>query len=184
MENALYDFKSKNENNKQFQCLNVISKLLTNIHKNPTEPKYRAVQRGNPTIKSKILDNPGGEALLISCGFAFDDTSFIFYDEETLSNTLHTIDAEKETSELSILTHEAKEKKLLIQSEQRKFKEQKEKAQHEKKLISMKMKLDRQEKAHQPKTGDLFAEDIRFKPNPVAMSMENMMKLMPPIPRR
>ena len=145
METALKEFKSQNGIQKHLQCFSIIWKLLLNIHKNPNEPKYKCVKKTNPTIKTEILDNPGGVNLLLACGFANNDMTYIFHHEDFLPQYIETIEYEKEIAQIQTLPPEEREKKLLILTEQHILKMQKEKAELEKKIMVEKMKHDSEE---------------------------------------
>eukprot|EP00930_Biecheleria_cincta_P077622 TRINITY_DN64927_c0_g1_i1.p1 TRINITY_DN64927_c0_g1~~TRINITY_DN64927_c0_g1_i1.p1 ORF type:complete len:176 (-),score=45.25 TRINITY_DN64927_c0_g1_i1:300-794(-) len=60
----------------QETCYNVLVKLLENVIKNPSEVKFRSVRRENAAIKAKVLDCPGGAAVLVAAGFAEDADTY------------------------------------------------------------------------------------------------------------
>ena len=50
-------------------CVTTISKLLGNLCTSNGAEKFRRLKRGNAAIQNRILNVPGGEALLLAAGF-------------------------------------------------------------------------------------------------------------------
>jgi peptide-N4-(N-acetyl-beta-glucosaminyl)asparagine amidase len=47
----------------------VLLKLVDNVIKNPSNPKYRSIKLGNPTVSSKLLPVVGAMECLFEMGF-------------------------------------------------------------------------------------------------------------------
>jgi len=50
-------------------CLQTLHRLLTNVVGDPSNPKFRTLKKENKTIQTKIVNVPGGVALLQALGF-------------------------------------------------------------------------------------------------------------------
>jgi len=51
------------------ETTSVLLKLVDNIIKNPSNPKYRSIRLGNPTVASKLLPAVGAMECLFEMGF-------------------------------------------------------------------------------------------------------------------
>eukprot|EP00406_Dinophysis_acuminata_P065760 CAMPEP_0179276128 /NCGR_PEP_ID=MMETSP0797-20121207/34416_1 /TAXON_ID=47934 /ORGANISM="Dinophysis acuminata, Strain DAEP01" /LENGTH=147 /DNA_ID=CAMNT_0020984671 /DNA_START=49 /DNA_END=488 /DNA_ORIENTATION=+ len=61
----------------QESCYGVLLKLLGNVADSPGEPKFRRVRKGNAAIQAKVLDCPGGAAVLLAAGFQDEPDSYV-----------------------------------------------------------------------------------------------------------
>mmetsp|Transcript_69561 Transcript_69561/g.148793 ORF Transcript_69561/g.148793 Transcript_69561/m.148793 type:complete len:149 (-) Transcript_69561:60-506(-) len=83
----------------QEACYGVLLKLLDNVVKSPDEPKFRSIRRGNAAIKAKVLDCPGGAALLMAAGFLEEPETYVLPAEapvEVLEGALDSLRAHAE----------------------------------------------------------------------------------------
>jgi peptide-N4-(N-acetyl-beta-glucosaminyl)asparagine amidase len=51
------------------ETTSVLLKLVDNVIKNPSNPKYRNIKLGNPTVSSKLLPVVGAMECLFEMGF-------------------------------------------------------------------------------------------------------------------
>lgn len=51
------------------ETTSVLMKLVDNVIKNPSNPKYRSIRLGNPTIANKLLPAIGAMECLFEMGF-------------------------------------------------------------------------------------------------------------------
>jgi signal transduction histidine kinase len=170
-------FKENNDYQRQYQCLNIISKLLANISKSPEEAKYQSIKKSNAAIKASILDLPGGENLLISYGFQSMPETYTYVPSGNIKDRLESIEKARDDAEFQTLSKEEKEKKMLLKKTQEAYKAQLAKQEAERKRIAEKMEYDRKEK-ETDKPHDSIAQQPKFKP----MSQENIKKFVPPCP--
>lgn len=51
------------------ETTSVLLKLVDNVIKNPSSPKYRSIKLGNPTVSSKLIPAVGAMECLFEMGF-------------------------------------------------------------------------------------------------------------------
>lgn len=70
----------------------VLLKLVDNVIKNPSNPKYRCIRLGNPTVASKILPAVGAMECLFEMGFQEGEDSLVLPESISLENLKHIRD--------------------------------------------------------------------------------------------
>mmetsp|Transcript_14181 Transcript_14181/g.28542 ORF Transcript_14181/g.28542 Transcript_14181/m.28542 type:complete len:276 (-) Transcript_14181:58-885(-) len=59
----------QNGNNDYTECTKTITKMLSNVLTNPTEPKFRKIRSANPNFAAKVYSCSGAPAVFKLCGF-------------------------------------------------------------------------------------------------------------------
>lgn len=89
----------------QETCYGVLMKLLENVAKNPDDVKFRSVKRANAAIKAKVLDIPGGAAVLLAAGFQEEAEAFVFAQDASMDLLQTTLASLREHAERCSLDH-------------------------------------------------------------------------------
>lgn len=74
------------------ETTSVLLKLVDNVIKNPSNPKYRSIKLGNPTVSSKLLPVVGAMECLFEMGFQEGEDSLLLPESVSLENLKHMRD--------------------------------------------------------------------------------------------
>ena len=101
--------------------ITLLQKLVLNIVKNPTDPKFRSIKKSNKVIASKLLSLKGVDWLLIAIGFVDDGESYVLHDDHfrTLSLSTRTIDDNLFDIAKIFMNDEERKKEELIREERK-----------------------------------------------------------------
>lgn len=147
-------------------AFSLLLKMLSNITKNPNEPKFRNFKTTNEAIKSKILIIKENLDLMKETGFVDDnnDGSYVYKDKDTdsVKKTIDIITAAIKQLEEKISNKKAADKnieaKKLRQEIDEKFRaEAKKKAK-----VQEQLEYDKLERARRDKAKDSNANQIKF----------------------
>merc|ERR1712023_514313 len=108
---------SKQPWEKQEACYGVLIKLLGNPAENPQEEKFRSVKKSNAAIKAKVLDIPGGSAVLLAAGFQEQEDKYDLVGDASMETVQKTLDSLKEHVQKCRLDNIRKERDKRIAAE-------------------------------------------------------------------
>ena len=110
---------SSNDEEKTFQGLTLLLKLVSNIIKNPTEDKYKKFKTTNAKISGSVLSLQGGVTeLLAALGFTLQGEEYPFtVDLATLRAGNKALDTWMEPPKVARMTPEERQKHELIKEQ-------------------------------------------------------------------
>jgi hypothetical protein len=85
----------KRINDTAFNCFNMIKNIISNIFKNPNEPKYQKIKFTSQGFQNKIGNYPGPMKIFDILGFDYEDEYMIYKgndDKDLLKNAVEVVE--------------------------------------------------------------------------------------------